>query len=471
MNEVDLWYLSAVELRERFASRELSPVEVTRATLERIERLNPDLNAFITVTAERALDDARRAERDYAGSGDAPRPLSGIPISIKDITPTKGIRTTRGSLLSRDWVPDEDAPYVERVSNAGAVLLGKTNTPELGWKGDSGNRIIGPTHNPWKHGRTAGGSSGGAAAAVAAGLGPLSQGTDGAGSIRIPAGFCGVFGFKPSFGLVPYYPASTVEALAHVGPITRTVRDAALLMDITAGPDPRDRHTFPTPGGFLGGCEGGISGLRIAWSPDLGFAAIDPEVLEITTRAANRLQELGARVEEAQMALPDPWPIVDVLWASAQAGAHKDNLNEVRDLLDPGRLPIIERGSRLTAVDLYTAYAGRNEYYQAVRRFMEDGRYDLLVTPALPITAFEAGADQPGTVNGTPTDYLSWTAFTYPFNVTGQPAAAIPCGFASDGLPVALQIVGRWHDDLTVLRASAAFEDAFPWSHPRPPVG
>jgi aspartyl-tRNA(Asn)/glutamyl-tRNA(Gln) amidotransferase subunit A len=465
----EICYMPALELRERYRRRELSPVEVTGVILERIGTLNPTLNTYLTVTVERALEDARVAERAYGGDGE-PGPLSGIPISIKDLTPTKGIRTTMGSLLFESWVPDEDGPFVERVNAAGAVMLGKTNTPEFGWKGDSGNRLIGPTHNPWRHGRTAGGSSGGAAAAVAAGLGPLAQGSDGAGSIRIPAGFCGVFGLKPSFGLVAYYPPSSVEALSHLGPLTRTVRDAALLMDVVARPDSRDRNSYPSGIDFLAACDGGIRGLKVAWSPDLGYAPIDPEVRDIATRAARRLSELGAHVEEVRPEIDDPWDIVDTIWVSAQAGRHRDDFDAVRDQIDPGRIPLVERGRALTAVDLYDAYVRRTTYYHAWRRLMEDGGYDLLVTPQLPVTAFPAGDDHPGTIAGREVGYLNWTAFTYPFNLTGQPAATVPCGFASDGLPVCLQLVGRWHDDATVLRAAAAFEVLAPWAQHRPPV-
>lgn len=469
MDITEICYMPALEMRDRFRRRELSPLEVTGVILERIGRLNPELNAFLTVTVERALDDARAAEHAYGGNGE-PGPLAGIPISIKDLTPTKGIRTTMGSLLFEDWVPEEDGPFVERVNAAGAVMLGKTNTPEFGWKGDSGNRLIGPTHNPWKHGRTAGGSSGGAAAAVAAGLGPLAQGSDGAGSVRIPAGFCGIFGLKPSFGLVAYYPPSSVEALSHLGPMTRTVRDAALLLDVVGQYDSRDRNSYAHDTDFLAACNGGIAGLRVAWSPDLGFASVDPEVREITARAAQRLTELGAHVEEVTPTMPDPWDILDTMWLSAQAGRHRDNFEQVRDKVDPGRIPLIERGRELTAMDLYDAYVRRTEYYHAWRRFLDDGGYDLLVTPQLPVTAFPAGDNHPGTIDGREVGYLNWTAFTYPFNLTGHPAATVPCGFASDGLPVCLQFVGRWRDDATVLRAAAAYEELAPWAQHRPPV-
>src|SRR5829696_130032 len=290
-------YLSASELRDRYRTKAQSPVEVTRAVLDRIDRLNPVLNAFTVVTAELALEQAHAAERAYA-AGDAP-PLAGIPISIKDLTPTRGIRTARGSLLDPDWVPDEDAPVVERLYAAGAVMLGKTNTPELGWKGDSGNRVFGPSFNPWDLTKTPGGSSGGAAAAVAAGLGPLAQGSDGAGSIRIPAAFCGIFGFKQSFGLVPQYPPSAVGDISHLGPMTRTVADAALMLTVIAGGDPRDRFSWSSGVDYLADLDQDVRGLRVAWSPDLGYAKVEPDVREATAASARTFETLGCIVEEA----------------------------------------------------------------------------------------------------------------------------------------------------------------------------
>lgn len=466
MDTVELCYLSALELRELYARRSISPVEVTQAILARIARLNPQLNAFLTVTADRALAEAHVAEWAYAPGGN-PRPLEGIPISIKDNQPTKGIRTTSGSLVTKDVVPDQDALFVGRLFNAGGMLLGKTNLPELGWKGASSNRLGEPTRNPWGLDRTTGGSSSGAAAAAATGLGPIAQGGDGAGSVRIPAGFCGVFGYKSSFGLIPQ-PGSNADTLAHAGPLTRTVRDSALFLNATAGPDARDRFSFAADTDFLAACDGDIAGLRVAWSPDLGYAQVDPEVRAITARAAARFAELGCHVQEVDPGIPDPWPIADTIWSAGQAAYYINNFAEVRDLLDPGRLPIIERGFQLPAVALADALRRRVEYHTAFSTFME--RYDLLLTPGLPITAFAADDDFPAEINGVPQTYLGWTAFTYPFNLTGQPAACVPCGFASDGLPVALQIVGRWHDDATVLRASAAFEAANPWHQHRPPL-
>ncbi|CAI8045749.1 Putative amidase AF_1954, partial [Geodia barretti] len=360
------------------------------------------------------------------------------------MTATRGIRTTRGSLLTADWVPDFDAPLVERLRDAGMVLLGKTNTPEIGWKGDSGNRVVGPTHNPWRHGRTPGGSSGGAAAAVVAGMGVLAQGTDGAGSIRIPAGFSGAFGFKPSWGRVPQYPASVVETLSHAGPITRTVGDAVRMLEVMAGPDARDRTSMPAEPLALDDIEAGVDGLRVAWSPDLGYAAVDAQVVETAQAAACRFADLGCTIEEAHPAGEDPWRLIHVLSPIASIRACA---------------PSSKRGFGFRGTDVANAYIERNAYYHQWREFYES--YDLLLTPTLPVTAFAAGDDHPGSIAGRDTTYLSWTAFTYPVNLTGLPAASVPCGRV-DGLPVGLQIIGGWRQDRTVLRAARAFEQLAP---------
>jgi aspartyl-tRNA(Asn)/glutamyl-tRNA(Gln) amidotransferase subunit A len=462
-------YLSATELRNLYGAKVLSPVEVTRTILDRIEHLNPALNAFTVVTAELALAQASAAERAYA-SGDAP-PLAGIPTSIKDLTPTRGVRTARGSLIDPDWVPEEDAPVVERLYAAGAVMLGKTNTPELGWKGDSGNRVFGPSFNPWNLEKTPGGSSGGAAAAVAAGLGPLAQGSDGAGSIRIPAAFCGIFGLKPSFGLVPQYPPSAVGDLSHLGPMTRTVRDAAMMLTAMAGADVRDRLSWSSDIDYTRDLDSGVRGLRVAWTPTLGYARVASDVLEKTERAALNFRELGCEVEQVDPKLPDPAAILDVIWSGSLAGYFAGRLSAVGPLLDPGLLKVLERAASLSAVDMAHALQQRNAYYTGVRQFMDLQRFDLLLTPTLPVTAFTAGLDEPDDWQRATLAPLDWTPFTFPFNLTGQPAATVPCGFDRSGLPVGLQIVGRWRDDSTVLRAAAAFESAMPWTDFRPPLG
>lgn len=466
MTSDDLAYMPALELLDHYRNRTLSPVEVTDALLERIERLNPMLSAYITITAEIARESARAAEAAYGGDGE-PGPLAGVPVAIKDLTTTKGVRTTHGSLLYEDSIPDEDAPDVERLKAAGMVMLGKTNTPEFGWKGDSGNRLIGPTLNPWKLSQTAGGSSGGSGAAVAAGLAPLAQGSDGAGSIRIPASFCGIYGLKPSTSLVPRYP-SRMSVHSHVGPMTRTVSDAALLLSVTAGADPRDRFSWSRETDYLAALNPDLKGLRVAWSPDLGYVEVDPEVRATAETAARRFSELGCEIEEAHPDAPDPWPIMEVVFAVSQLEPHIDDLPVVQDRLDPGRLELLEYARSIPAADIIRAQRAWNDYYHGWRRFMDD--YDLILTPTMATTAFTAGDHKPAQINGKPTTYLGWTGYAYPFNLTGQPAATVPCGFSSDGLPIGLQIVGRHREDQTVLNASAAFEAAQPWAGVRPSV-
>ena len=462
--------LTARELRAAYGARELSPVAVIEAVLGRIERLNGDLTAFVTVTADEALQAAAAAERVLCGGDGADGPggaLCGVPISIKDMIVTRDVRTTIGSLLLADWVPEFDTPTSERLRAARAPLLGKTTTSEFGWKGDSGNRVNGPARNPWRLDRTAGGSSGGAAAAVAAGLGPVAVGSDGAGSVRIPAAFCGVFGIKPSYGVIPAFPISPIESLSHLGVLATTVADAADVLDVVAGPDPRDRFSLPDAGAdYASAVTGPIGELRVAWSPDLGYAPVEPEVRELTAAAAAVFESLGCHLSEVVPGWEDPYPFLDVIWSAANAGRHIHDLEQVRHLIDPGRLEVVERGMRITGPELAAANAAKATFAETVRQFMSG--YDLLLTPTLPLTAFEAGADQPGQVAGRPTEYLSWTPFTYPFNITGLPAASVPCGL-SGGLPVGLQIVGGWRQDALVLRAAAAFEEAAPW--PRHAVG
>ena len=462
---MEISYLSALELGRHYRERTLSPVEVVNATLQRIEQLNPTLNAFLTLTADLARAQARAAEAVFQ-QGEAASPLCGIPLSLKDNLVTKGIRSTFGSLLRQDWVPEQDAPVSERVHKAGAVLLGKTNTPEFGWKGETSNLLGEPTRNPWNLARTPGGSSGGASAALAAGLGPLAHGSDGAGSIRIPASFSGVFGLKPSCGLVPAWPPSAVGLLSHQGPMSRSVRDAALFLGAIAGADARDRISAGDRDVDYGSAlSEGVAGLRVAYSPDLGFASVDPEVAELTAAAAGVFEDLGCSLEQVSPSIADPYPALDIVWATSNAGPHIDDLDEVRDQIDPGRVRVIEGGLTPSGAELARAHGEMNTFCDQMREFMED--YDLLLTPTMPMTAFEVGLDRPPETPETLSG-LSWTPFTYIFNVTGQPAASVPCGLDSAGLPVGLQIVGHWRDDVTVLRAAAAYEEARPWADRRP---
>ncbi|MBX3071377.1 MAG: amidase [Thermomicrobiales bacterium] len=461
----DLCFMPATELLDRYRSRELSPVEVTDAVLTQIETYDPAINAFVAVTGDMARQQAKEAEAAYqAGTAG---PLAGVPISIKDLAPLEGVVWARGSLIYADAIADEDAPFITRVKEAGAVIVGKTTTPEFGWKGETTCRVTGSTHNPWKYGRTPGGSSGGAGAAAAAGMGPLAQGSDGAGSIRIPSCFSGIFGLKPSFGLVPQYPASSMLDASHMGPMTRTVADAALLMNVTAGMTTMDRWSWSSGVDYVASLDPvAVKGLRVAWSPDLGYAPVEPEMVALVEAAAAAFAEAGATVEAANPGLPDPWDIVDTIWSCGMAGLHKDNLDEIRDLIDPGRLEVIESASRFTGVDVANAQIRRNAYYDRMRRFFDS--YDLLLTPTLPCEAYPVGQTKPDTIAGSETTYLGWTAFTYPFNLTGNPAATVPAGFTANGLPVGLQIVGRRAEDALVLSAAAAFEQLRPWAHIRP---
>jgi aspartyl-tRNA(Asn)/glutamyl-tRNA(Gln) amidotransferase subunit A len=469
VDATDLCYMPATDLAAAIRAKRVSPVEVTEAVLARIERVNPRLNAYCTVTAEAARAAAKVAEAAVM-RGEPLGPLHGVPVSIKDLTFTKGLRTTRGSKLYEHFLPEEDAPLVERLRAAGAISLGKTNTPEFGWKGVTDNLVFGPSRNPWNPAMTPGGSSGGGSAAVAAGLGPLAQGSDGGGSIRIPCSFCGIFGLKPSFGRVPQYPASAVASLSHAGPMTRTVRDAALMLNVMAGPDERDGLSLPADRqDFLSGLEAGIRGLRVAWSPTLGYAHVHPEVARLCEAAARKFGELGAHVELVESVFEDPEGAWAVLFYAGIGAALGEYLPSRRGDIDPGLVPIIEEGMRITGYQVIHAQLRRAAHWDVVRRFFE--RFELLLTPTLAVPPFPVGLNEPPEHAGQHGSRLGWVAFTYPFNLTGQPAASVPCGFTSDGLPVGLQIVGRRFADATVLRAAAAFEAIAPWADRRPPIG
>ncbi|AGP57585.1 amidase [Streptomyces rapamycinicus] len=468
----DMHDLTAVQLVERYASGELSPVEATRAVLHRIEQIQPEVNAFTRVDAEGALRQAEEsAERWRRG---APVGLvDGVPVSVKDILLQRGAPTLRGSRTVRPeagaW--DEDAPSVARLREHGAVFVGKTTTPEFGWKGVTDSPVHGVTGNPYDPQRTAGGSSGGSAAAVALGAGPLSLGTDGGGSVRIPAAFCGIFALKPTYGRVPLYPASAFGTLAHVGPMTRDAADAALLMDVISGPDWRDWSQLgPAGGGFreaLTSGGGGVDGLRIAYSPALGGSAVvDPEVAASVRRAVDLLAELGAVVEEIDPGFEDPVEAFHTLWFSGAARVVQPLGQEDWELLDPGLREICAQGASYSALDYLAAVDVRMALGHAMGRF--HSAYDLLVTPALPITAFEAGVEVPK--GSEHTRWTGWTPFTYPFNLTQQPAASVPCGLSVAGLPIGVQLVGARHADALVLRAAHALFEAGLADGVRPPA-
>jgi aspartyl-tRNA(Asn)/glutamyl-tRNA(Gln) amidotransferase subunit A len=436
--------------------------------LARIERLNPKLNAFVTLYPERTRAAAQAAERAVM-AGEALGPLHGVPVSIKDTHWVQGIRNTAGSKLLSEFVPNEDAPAVERLEAAGAINIGKTNTPEFGWRGTTDNLLFGATKNPWDTSRTPGGSSGGAAAAVAAGMGPLAIGGDGAGSIRIPASFCGLVGLKPTFGRVPNFPPAAMnESVVHTGPITRTVRDAALLLDAIAGPHRRDPFSLPRGNAdFLTGLEDGVRGLRVAWSADLGFLPPERETGEIARAAASAFEELGVSVEEAELRFADAEWILDTLWGANRAAQHAAQPPEVKAQMDPGLVAYAEAHRHISLDDYGRAVAARQGVTDKLSRFFE--RYDLLLTPTVALPAFPLGLINPEAVAGKAVPHLGWS-LTYPFNWSGQPAISVPAGATAAGLPVGLQIVGRRLDDATVLRAAYAFEEARPWSQLWPPL-
>jgi aspartyl-tRNA(Asn)/glutamyl-tRNA(Gln) amidotransferase subunit A len=470
MSDERLCWTPATELAALIRKKKVSPVEVLDAVLDRIERLNPKLNAFVTLTAEQARREAKAAERALAKKGARLGPLHGVPFSVKDLVITKGVRTTFGTPLYRDNVPSEDAPMVERLKAAGAIMLGKTNTPTFGWIGATHNLLFGPTRNPWNLGRTPGGSSGGASAAAAAGLGPLHVGTDGGGSIRIPASFAGIYGLKASFGRIPTYPPSGAWSLSHIGPMTRTVADAALMLQVAAGPDERDQTSLPAaPVDYAKALAGGVKGLRVAWSEDLGFAdVVDPEVRDLCAKGALAFREVGCRVEAVAPGWPSPLDCWIQLFGGGIATRMAPYLDRKSEI-DPGLYRIIETTLKNPPTKYVQAWFDRLAWWEHPRRLFE--KYDLLLTPTIACPPFAIGLDNPTEIAGKPVPPYAWIPFTFPFNMTGQPAASVPCGFTKDGLPVGLQIVGRRFDDATVLRASAAFERLRPWARHRPPLG
>jgi aspartyl-tRNA(Asn)/glutamyl-tRNA(Gln) amidotransferase subunit A len=469
MSSDEFAFMTAVDMAAAVRSKEVSPVEVTRAILERIDRLNPRLNAYLTVCHDEALAEAASAEQAVA-RGDDLGPLHGVPVSIKDLTRTRDIRTTGGSLVYKDFLPDEDAVTVERLRRAGAIVVGKTNTPEFGLIGTTENRLGDPCRNPWDTDRTTGGSSGGAGAAIAAGLGPIALGSDGGGSVRIPSGFCGLFGIKPTIGRVPHHGGIVPgwPTLALSGPMARTVEDGALMLDVIAGPDACDPFSLPAPGmSFRESLDGGVSSLRVAWTPDLGFAAVEPEVRRITADAAHRFADLGCDVEEAAPELDDEAVMnifVPIAFADEAAGIGQIYDEQTDLLCDYTRLTV-EMGRRITGVQYVEAMGKRFELWARVRDFFH--AYDLLLLPTLACPAFPH-YQWPTVIDGREVRPFAWMPFTMPFNLTGQPAASVPCGWTDEGLPVGLQIVGRPFDEVTVLRAAAAFEAVWPWQDRKP---
>ncbi len=466
----ELAYISATDLLEAYKNKKLSPVEATKAALDQIDAYDQYLNAFVFVDHEGALEAAKASEARWM-KGEPMGLADGVPTTVKDIMLMKGFPTLKGSKLvdpKGNWV--DDSPAVERLRESGVVFLGKTTTPEFGFKGVTDSPLSGITRNPWNTDRTPGGSSGGASAACAAGMGVFHTGSDGGGSIRIPSAFAGIFGIKPSFGRVPVWPASAFGTVSHVGPMTRSVADAALMLDVMKGFDARDWYALPTTDmQYRNNLEGGFKGLKIAYSRDLGYVEnVEPEILEAFDRAIELIREAGGDVEEVNPGFENPLKDFGVLWYAGAAYAVKDVPAETRQLMDAALQDVVKAGEEFTMTDFFDASVRRTALGAHMRAFHE--KYDLLLTPSLAVTAFKAGQMAPDGADGKPEDgnWVDWTPFSYPFNLTQQPACSVPCGLSSDGLPIGLQIVGPMHKDEMVLRAAAAFEKISPATGKRP---
>ncbi len=468
MTDDDLCFAPATELARLYRARTLSPRTVMAAILARIAAEDGAINAFATLLGDQAMAEAAAAERRFA-AGAPLGVLDGIPVTLKDLTLTRGIPTQYGSKTRRGFVPDLDAPIVTRLRAAGAIVIGKTTTPEFGWIGTGRSPLTGLTHTPWRIGLTAGGSSAGAAAAAAAGFGPLHQGSDAAGSIRLPAHFCGAFGLKPSFGRVPIHPVSNTDYSSHLGPLTRSVADAALMLKVMAGPHPWDHTSLEAPpADYPAGLDQPPRRLRLAYSADFGHARVDPEIAALARAGATRLADaLGAEIHE----VTPPWgkagpELIRFLWPAHWA-VHAPKLADWRADMDPGFVACIEEGTQIGMAEYQLMRERKYAYIRDINIFFED--WDFLLSPAASVAAFPSERLVPVGWPEHPWDWLAWAEFSYPFDLSGHPAASVPAGFTADGLPVGLQIVGHRFDDLGVLQMSRAFERAAPWAARRPP--
>ncbi len=470
---------SAGEIVAKVKAKAISATEVTEASLRRMYALEPYIQAFSVPTPELARAAAAAVDAKIA-AGEDPGLLAGAPIGIKDLVATKGVVTAMGSRLYEGWVPEEDDIVVERLKAAGAVIVGKTNVPELGYSGVGHNPLGLTTRSPWDLALTPGGSSAGSGASVASGVTPFAIGSDGGGSIRIPAAHSGLFGMKASMGRVPLYPGcrderypgvSSWESLEHIGPMSRTVADTALMLSVIAsGPDMRDRYSIPGPefDWNVVAAPGSLKGLRVAYSADWGYAPVDPEVRRVVGEAARAFEtELGCIVEEAHPGWEDPGPH---FWTLVAADTDLTGMRRLiagrEDQVSPHLVALVQK--EWTGAEFTDAKAVRKMVVNKMWRFME--RYDFLLTPTLAVPPFPVHMQGPEMIDGRMVDSGRWLAFTFPLNLTGQPAASIPAGFTKGGLPVGLQIIGRHLDDPMVLRASAAFETARPWADVWPPL-
>ncbi len=470
MKKEDIYFLSACNIIDLIKRQEISAVEITEAFIERIEKINPKINAYCTPTFDMAREQAKNAD-DAVKNSKKISTLNGVPTSIKDLTAVKGVRTTFGSKLYENHIPEEDDIAVKRLKDAGCVILGKTNTPEFGHQAITDNLIFGKTNNPWNLDRTSGGSSGGAAAAVVSGLSPLAQGSDGGGSVRIPSCLCGAFGIKPTHGRIPHYPriAMGFALLSDFGPIARYVEDAALMLDVMKQPYYADQEALPDQKiSYYEGIKESPKKLKIGYSLSLGFCKnLDPEVRKNVVDSVHKFEKLGWIVEEAKIKLKNPEIAFGMnLVAPTLAFDLKAAYNKQQDILSPNLVKIIEMGLNQKATDYISGLATRKKMYEKLLKFFKG--YDLLITPTTAVPAFKHGIMYPEKIDGRSASPLSWMSFTYPFNMTGLPAASIPAGWSTEGLPIGMQIVGSKYDDLKVLQVSKAFEELAPWQDKKP---
>jgi amidase len=469
----DLCFTPATELHRLYRARKTSPLEVMQAVLARVNAVNPRLNAIVTLARESVLKEAKAATAALKKKGGKLGPLHGVPVTIKDLTHTKGIRTTWGSKVFEHNVPTEDSLIVERLKAAGAIVLGKTNTPEFGAGGNTFNAVFGSTRNPWNPDLTCGGSSGGAGVALATGMGPIAQGSDTGGSLRTPAAFCGVVGFRTSPGLVPYYPKLLGwDSIGVTGPMARTVADTALMLSVVAGPDDRSPISYDADtAAFTRAVKSpSIRGWRIAWTPDLnGLIPVDGEVAQVAEAATRVFRALGAKVESACCDFGEVNDIVLGTRGLAMVANHADKLPKWKDQMQKGLVWNIEQGLKLSPEEIGRAEVLRTTLWHRVRAFMETR--ELLILPTVAVPPFPVEQPYPTHINGKPLDnYTQWFFLTYGITVTALPVISVPCGFTKSGLPVGLQIVGRRRQEAMVLRAAAAFEAAAPWADKIPPV-
>lgn len=467
MKDEKIAYLSACEMRTKIKNEELSSLEIFRVLINRIKEINPIINAYCTPTFEQAEEMAKTSDDKIKKDMEIGL-LEGIPVSIKDVILTKNIRTTFGCKIYENHIPDKDEIIIQRIKKEGAVLLGKTNTPAFGFQPVTDNLIFGKTKNPWNLEKTPGGSSGGAAAQVVSGLGPLAIGSDGGGSIRLPSSLCGIFGLKPTFGRIPQYPhfGITWDTLDHYGPLVRYVEDAALLMDAIKGYYPFDKHSIHSEAeSYLESLEQRPEKLKIGYSMDLGFIkALDPEIEHQVIKSSEKFKKLGWNVQPIKIKLRRAELCFNTLVTSGFA--YDLNLKKYEDILDEDLVKMIRAGQTYSAKDVKRAEAQRKKIFESVTRLFQE--IDILITPTTACTAFDLGLMYPPKINGRGVSPVGWMSFTFPFNLTGHPAATVPCGWSSDGLPIGMQIIGKRFNDLLVLQVSKAFQNLSPWQEKRP---